>query len=45
MLKTDDQYLLLTNQHKTFWLSENYTKGDLCAYYKGIAPSGVDHAE
>jgi bifunctional non-homologous end joining protein LigD len=28
----------LTNLHKVYWPAEGYTKGDLVAYYKAIAP-------
>jgi bifunctional non-homologous end joining protein LigD len=31
--------LHLTNLEKVFWPEEGYTKGDLIAYYRGIAPA------
>ena len=35
---TPDDKLILTNLGKVFWPKEGYTKGDLIAYYRTVAP-------
>lgn len=35
--------LQLTDLDKVFWPEDNYTKGDLLAYYAGVAPHLLPH--
>ncbi|MEM6531380.1 MAG: DNA ligase D [Myxococcota bacterium] len=37
--------VILTNPKKVFWPDEGYTKGDLVAYYRAVAPWLLPHLE
>ena len=35
--------LSLSNLDKVLWPRDGYTKGDLIAYYEGVAPAAIPH--
>jgi bifunctional non-homologous end joining protein LigD len=42
---TEDRTFTETNLHKVFWPEQGYTKGDLIAYYRTIAPLMLPYLE
>jgi bifunctional non-homologous end joining protein LigD len=42
-LEIDGRTLALSNRDKVLWPQDGYTKGDLVAYYRAVAPYVLPH--